>query len=419
LDPAASNLHGELIPRYWKKQTILHLDVHGEQIIPLDDDTTFLPRSESTSNSVDDPDRLDPHILHGEVTLTSDDNWDPLILHGESLSAPELDPFVAHVFDWSPSFHLDGEIQFLDEEEIIFEDSVPVDHGIVSCPSAHTDTDPPLIYSSIVTADEKYDMAHALLDLLDAQDGVYSTPPRDHKDPLPPAEPPPEDPPPPAEPPPSPIIGGSNTNFLVDVELNCIKHHCSITTGIVEMVMLTIMDFTKSWPPVNKNISQCLLVIQLIAEVMLHGEILLLLIPRCTLTPPDDEWGAEPALAYTTCVSQAELPCLTNVLKMQGSTLLELVCYLNGDDEDGLLKNYEERKQRQDVHIKFKRGTCFCMREKIDREETGPSCGLGSISFPVRKREQDMYPHMYGSTIGISYYVELPGFGVYVERSTF
>jgi hypothetical protein len=155
----------------------------------------------------------------------------------------------------------------------------------------------PLLYSSIVT-DEKYDMAHAL-DLLVAQDGVhYYTPPRDHKDPLPPAEPPPEDPPPPAEPPPSPIIGGSYTHILVDVELNYIKHHCSITTGIVEMVMLTIMDFTKSWPPVNNNISQYLVLLQfLIVEGMLHGEILLLLIPRGTLTPPDDEWGAEPALA--------------------------------------------------------------------------------------------------------------------------
>jgi hypothetical protein len=297
---------------------ILH--VHGEQIIPLDHGTTFLHRSESTSNSVDDPDKLDPHTLHGEIILTSDGHWDPLILHGEFLYAHEVDPFVAHVLDWSPSFHLDGEIQFLDEEEIIFEDSAPYDHGIVSCPSAPTDSDDPvlyiimlldemhtdyycqgpLLYSSIVT-DEKYDMAHAL-DLLDAKDGVFYTPPRDHKDPLPPAEPPPEDPPPPADPPPtSPIIGGSNTDFLVDVELNCIKHHCSITTGIVEMVMLT-MEPIKSWLPVNNNISHYLLLLQLLMEVMLHGEILLLLIPRGTLTPPDDEWGAEPALAYTTCV---------------------------------------------------------------------------------------------------------------------
>jgi len=291
---------------------ILH--VHGEQIIALDYGTTFLHRSESTSNSVDDPDELDPHILHGEVILTSDGHWDPLIVHGEILYAHEVDPFVAHVLDWSPSFHLDGEIQFLDEEEIIFEE----DHeDIVSCPSAHTDSDDPvfyiimlpdemhtdyygqghLLYSSIVT-DEKCDMAHHVLDLLDAKDGVYCyTPPRDHKDPLPPAEPPPEDPPPPADPPPSPIIGGSNTNALVDVELNCIKHHCSITRGIVEMVMLTIMEFTKSWLlPVNNNISHYLL-LQLLIEVMLYGEILLLLIPRSTLTPPDDEWGAEPALA--------------------------------------------------------------------------------------------------------------------------
>jgi hypothetical protein len=59
----------------------------------------------------------------------------------------------------------------------------------------------------------------------------------------------------------------------------------------------------KSWLPVNNNISHyLLLLLQLLMEVMLHGEILLLLIPRGTLTPPDDEWGAEPALAYTTCV---------------------------------------------------------------------------------------------------------------------
>ena len=111
-------------------------------------------------------------------------------------------------------------------------------------------------------------------------------------------------------------------------------------------------------------------------------------------------------------------PCLINVLKMHGSTFVRV----------GLLYEWRWRwiieclwieETKQDVHIKFKRGTCFYMREKIDREETGPSCGLGSISFPVRKREQRMYPPMYGSTIVISNYVELPGFGAYVERSTF
>ena len=101
-----------------------------------------------------------------------------------------------------------------------------------------------------------------------------------------------------------------------------------------------------------------------------------------------------------------------------GVLLLELVCYMIGV-EDGSLNVCEERKQKQDVHTSSSSVELAYVREKIDREETGPSCGLGSISFPVRKREQYMYPHMYGSTIGISYYVELPGFGAYVERSTF
>jgi hypothetical protein len=366
LDPASCTLHGELITRYWKIHTTTTLLVYGEQIRPLDLSTnasTFIPQKAedlTSKNSVDDSKKLDPHsILHGDAILSTSDEhyyWDSLILHGEFLPAHEVDPLIAHAFDWGPSFLLDGEIQFFlnEEEEIVFENtSTPYDRGILATCSSdltvcdddlvpphimalpdgiHTEyygqPDPPSYISSSVVTDEKHDIVLHALDLVvvpvGSNDGVYYTPrpSRDHKNPLPPAEPPPEDPPPPAEPPPSPMCGNSrnsNASVLDEEQRNGIKHDNCINTGTVEKVMLAIMEFTKSWSSVNKNFSQYLVqvVLQPLIKVMLHGEIL----------------------------------------------LLELVHYMNGDG-DVLLNVYEERKQRQDVHIKFKRGTCYCFERR-------------------------------------------------------
>jgi hypothetical protein len=300
LDPA-STLHGELITRYsWNQHTMIP-HVHGEQIIPLDHDTAFLQRSESTSKSVDDPDRLEPHIFHGEVIGSIlDSYWDPLVLHGESLSTNEVDPFVAHVFDWSSSFLLDGEIQFLDgEEEIIFEASAPFDHGIAPSP-AYTGSDDPVLcivvlpdekhtdygqgpplYTSMVTADGEHEMAH-VLNLLDAKDGDQEyPPPKDHKDLPPPAEPPPAEPPPPEDPlppaeePPSSSSDSTNT-FLTDEKPDHPKYYSATTASIVEIVsvLLTCMEPTKSWLPVNENNGQYpLQLLAAVAMLLLYGEI--------------------------------------------------------------------------------------------------------------------------------------------------
>ena len=45
---------------------------------------------------------------------------------------------------------------------------------------------------------------------------------------------------------------------------------------------------------------------------------------------------------------------------------------------------YILRKAKQDVHIKFKRGTCFSSQAKLEAAP-GRSRELGSISFPTRK----------------------------------
>jgi hypothetical protein len=267
LDPA-NTLHGEL--RHWDHTTLLHGKI---RLLELKHWNHTVPHGKLMHWYY--------HItLHGEIRLldptthnsghflsTSNvDSLEPHIHHGEPLSVNEVDQFATHVFDWSPSF-FDGEIQPIGEVEIIFDPGSYHHDPAGVAPAVIHDT--PVLNTTVLIEKEL-----ALASVLDpdAKDGDHSPPPQDHMDQLPPAEPPPEDPPPTADTPPS-SIGGSNT-FLVDVKLDCIKH-CSTTTGIVEMVMWTIMEFTKPWLPVN-NTSQYLL--QLLIEILLYGETLLLML---------------------------------------------------------------------------------------------------------------------------------------------